>query len=157
MYIVRTHVGQCYNWILGQYNSRHVIKHVTLQSTINIVVLSYYIARTHLSFFLSHFPFLTVILRSARRSTIKCYFTAASRADKERLFCLFQMKKCKWNVWKRHIFFVMVSETDAWKPLINLHSWILSLITHHYDCKIFWNRIILIVLYVENIKSCWNH
>ena len=41
---------------------------------------------------LSHFPLLTVTLRATRRSTIKCYFTAAPQANKERLFCLFQMK-----------------------------------------------------------------
>ena len=67
-------------------------------------MLPYYIVRTHLALFLSHFSFLTVILRSARRSTIRCYFIAAPRADKERLFCLFQMKKFKWErVEKKHV------------------------------------------------------
>ena len=48
-------------------------------------------ARTHLSLFLSHFPLLTVTLHAACHGTIKCHFTAALRADKERLFCLFQI------------------------------------------------------------------
>ena len=51
-------------------------------STINIVMLSYHLVRTCIS--LSHFPFLTVILRAARLSTIKCYFTAAPRTDLHR-------------------------------------------------------------------------
>ena len=45
--------------------------------------------RAHL--FLFHYLFLTVTLRAAYRSTIKCYFIAALRADKDRLFCLFQI------------------------------------------------------------------
>ena len=48
-------------------------------------------ASLSLSLFLSHFLLLTVSLRAVSRGAIKCYFTAALRADKERLFCLFQI------------------------------------------------------------------
>ena len=87
-----------------------------------------------LSLFLSHFPFLTVILSSTRGSTIRRNFTAAPRADKERLFCLFQMKKFKWEREKKTCFsFHYLSQNVLIKNLKSDFDWKYSIILKYYN------------------------
>ena len=55
------------------------------------MMLSCYLARACISLSFS-LTSPSLLLLAARRGRIKCYFIAAARTDKERLFCLFQIK-----------------------------------------------------------------